>query len=103
MTRTGLDWQQRPLLFHPSGCLLCCTVRVTNAGGGSPRHPATCSNCGPSWEHRRPDRCVHCHRTAHFRDDDGRPCHKTCAETAMRGAAAPGSAIGALGWDGEAA
>ncbi|GAA4301068.1 hypothetical protein GCM10023178_06510 [Actinomadura luteofluorescens] len=78
------------MLFHPSGCLLCCTVRVTNAGGGNPRHPANCSNCGPSWEHRRPDQCVHCHCTAHFRDDTGHPCHKTCAETAMRPTALSG-------------
>lgn len=26
--------------------------------------------------------CAHCGRGAFLRDDDGRPCHKTCAEAA---------------------
>jgi hypothetical protein len=27
--------------------------------------------------------CRLCHRPAFCRDDDGRPCHKTCAERAL--------------------
>ncbi|MEU8303428.1 hypothetical protein AB0C84_07675 [Actinomadura sp. NPDC048955] len=50
--------------------------------------------------------CVHCGHGAFCRDDNGRPCHKTCAETAMRRAAAPDTApdtAGTLGLGGEAA
>ncbi|WP_173100608.1 hypothetical protein [Actinomadura verrucosospora] len=81
--RVFLDWAHRPVLFHRQGCPLCCTVRVTGPNGGKPRHPRDCFNCGPSWERRRPDPCALCGRTAHFRDDDGRPVHKTCLKEAL--------------------
>lgn len=48
--------------------------------------------------------CVHCGRGAFCRDENGHPCHKTCAETAIRDAAAPAwNTSGALGLGGEAA
>lgn len=36
------------------------------------------------WRHHRvgpPACCIHCRRPALCRDEHGRPCHKTCAET----------------------
>lgn len=80
--RVFLDWAHRPMLSHRQGCPLCCTVRVTSPGG-KPRHPRNCSNCGPSWDGRRPDLCALCGHTAHFHGDDGRPVHKTCLEQAL--------------------
>ncbi|MEW9527288.1 hypothetical protein [Microbispora sp. NPDC049125] len=85
--RIVLIWGKpaRPMLRHRTGCVLCCTVRVTAGPGSSPRHPPGCTNCvryrGP-----RPDPCRYCHETAHFRDDDGQPVHKVCHEQAITAA-----------------
>lgn len=35
------------------------------------------------WGHGRLLPCRLCYRPAFCRDDDGRPCHKTCAELAL--------------------
>lgn len=74
--RVQLDWHKRPVLRHRVGCVLCCGIRVQG------RHPKNCTNClhyvGP-----RPDPCWSCGKTAHFRDDDGRPTHKVCLELAI--------------------
>ncbi|GAA3158490.1 hypothetical protein GCM10010466_56550 [Planomonospora alba] len=83
--RIALDWTKRPVLHHRTGCVLCCTIRVTTGPGSPPRHPSTCTNClaytGP-----RPDPCWSCGKTAHFHTDEGRPTHKACLETALAAA-----------------
>ncbi|GAA3180562.1 hypothetical protein [Nonomuraea roseoviolacea] len=82
--RILLHWDKppRPVLRHRVGCVLCCDVRVQGRPGSPPRHPKNCTNClaytGP-----RPDPCWTCGKTAHFHDDDGRPTHKVCLETAI--------------------
>ena len=65
-------------MIHPQGCLLCCRYRIVPTLGAAPRHPADCPSCG--WCTDLVDPCRLCGRTAHFRDDDGRPVHKTCLE-----------------------
>ncbi|MEU4828728.1 hypothetical protein AB0H37_43375 [Actinomadura sp. NPDC023710] len=81
--RLLLNWRDRPVRFHAEGCMLCCTYRVQHRAGGAPRHPGdACPRCGTGWRGTRPDPCAHCGYTAHLTDDDGRPVHKTCAETA---------------------
>lgn len=72
-----LDWRNKKMLYHKRGCQLCCE-----------NHPwsGDCGNCGAGWSGRRPDLCRLCHRTAHFRDDDG-PIHKSCLERAVLAAA----------------
>lgn len=85
-----LDWHDKRPLFHRQGCGLCCTYRVKGIDGRM-RHPGgdalsrvkDCPNCGTGWEHRRPDLCRFCRRTAHFQDDAGQPLHKTCLERAI--------------------
>jgi hypothetical protein len=77
--RILLNWRDRPTLHHAQGCVLCCTFRIQ--AGDRLRHPGEdCPACGRRWEGHRPDPCHICRRTAHFRDDDGRPVHKTCHE-----------------------
>lgn len=84
--RILLDWRHEPAVFHPHGCTLCCTLRVTTRPGSPPRHPADCPNCGPRWRGTRPEVCHLCRRIAHFLDDAGRPVHKTCLEQAITAA-----------------
>ncbi|GAA3308615.1 hypothetical protein [Nonomuraea dietziae] len=82
--RVLLNWGDPPRRFyrHHEGCVLCCTVRVRSHPGAPLRHPRNCTNClaytGP-----RPDPCWSCGKTAHHRDDQGRPTHKVCLEVAI--------------------
>jgi hypothetical protein len=80
--RPLINWRNRPMLFHPHGCRLCCPARVTR-GDDREIHPPDCRNCGPDWSGVRPDPCRHCGRIAHFRDGTGLPTHKTCHENAL--------------------
>jgi len=76
--RIVLDWHDRPVRFHPTGCLLCCAYRVVPKAGAAPTHPDPCPNCG--WNTRQIDACRFCGRTAHLSDSEDRPVHKACLE-----------------------
>lgn len=85
-----LNWRDRRPLWHSEGCRLCCTFRVEgidkqlrHPGGDALSGMDDCPKCGTTWDHRRPDLCHLCGRTAHFRDDAGQPVHKTCLEQAI--------------------
>jgi hypothetical protein len=75
-----VDWRNVSMIRHTSGCLLCCNNRIRRSDGRL-KHPDPCPQCGyGDPNHVGPDRCRLCSFTAHFRDEQGRPVHKTCFE-----------------------